>query len=227
MTTPASPQPGNRDPLGDLGRAVKKVLLDPNSWKPGPTQALVAAAAEQPGTGGEADDEPLMTVHLGHRIQEYTADDSDLLVDDGDCPAPSAGQDTGPWRVGESWGIHVYEGEKGSPGERPVATFHRAEDAARAVAAVNATQPAPDDHSAAGNATRRQEAGQDTERLRDELAEIAQEIEDLGYGFGITAAGDSARNDLVSFRMNESVSNTLRDFSDRIRRALGGTTGQP
>lgn len=44
--------------------------------------------------------------------------------------APSTGQDTGqPWRVGQHYGIHVYEGD------RPVATFHRAEDAAAAVEA--------------------------------------------------------------------------------------------
>ena len=64
-------------------------------------------------------------------------------------PAPSAGQDTEPWRVGKHYGIHVYEGD------RPVATFHRPEDAQRAVDAVNARP--------------RQEAGQDTERLRDEV----------------------------------------------------------
>ena len=38
------------------------------------------------------------------------------------------------WRVGEHYGIHVYAGD------RPVATFHRADDAARAVAAVNALE---------------------------------------------------------------------------------------
>lgn len=36
-----------------------------------------------------------------------------------------------PWRVGDHYGIHVYEGD------RPVATFHRAEEAALAVAAHN------------------------------------------------------------------------------------------
>lgn len=40
--------------------------------------------------------------------------------------------DSGPWRVGEHYGLHVYAGDT------PVATFHRAEDAARAVAAINA-----------------------------------------------------------------------------------------
>jgi hypothetical protein len=40
------------------------------------------------------------------------------------------------WRVGNHYGIHVYEGD------RPVATFHNAEDAGLAVAAVNqATAP--------------------------------------------------------------------------------------
>lgn len=37
-----------------------------------------------------------------------------------------------PWRVGRHYGIHVYEGD------RPVATFHDPEEAALAVAAVNA-----------------------------------------------------------------------------------------
>lgn len=47
----------------------------------------------------------------------------------------------GEWRVGRRVPIHVYEGE------RPLGTFLRAEDAARAVAAVNATpaaETAPD-----------------------------------------------------------------------------------
>lgn len=49
----------------------------------------------------------------------------------------------GPWRVGGSWGVHVYQGEKGAPGEQAVASFlgdpetARA-NAMRAVAAVNA-----------------------------------------------------------------------------------------
>lgn len=38
---------------------------------------------------------------------------------------------SGLWRVGEHYGIHVYDGD------RPVATFHRAEDAAEVVAAHN------------------------------------------------------------------------------------------
>ena len=42
------------------------------------------------------------------------------------------------WRVGSHYGIHVYAGDV------PVATFHRAEDALRAVVAVNGdTPPAP------------------------------------------------------------------------------------
>lgn len=39
------------------------------------------------------------------------------------------------WRIGKHYGIHVYEGD------RPVATFHDAADAERAVAAVNAAEP--------------------------------------------------------------------------------------
>lgn len=33
------------DPLGDLGRAILNILLNPQSWEPGPTQAVVAATA--------------------------------------------------------------------------------------------------------------------------------------------------------------------------------------
>jgi hypothetical protein len=51
--------------------------------------------------------------------------------------APDARQPDEKWRIGTSWGIHVYQGEKGSPGERPVATFHDPADAQRAVDAVN------------------------------------------------------------------------------------------
>lgn len=58
------------------------------------------------------------------------------------------------------------------------------------------------------------------EAAQGELLGIASEIETLGHGFGIAAAGDSARNDLVSFEVNESISNTLRGFADRIRMAL-------
>jgi hypothetical protein len=42
------------------------------------------------------------------------------------------------WRVGSHYGIHVYEGD------RPVATFHTAIDARRAVEAVNAAASASD-----------------------------------------------------------------------------------
>lgn len=42
-------------------------------------------------------------------------------------PAGSRDDQPGTWRVGTHYGIHVYESE------RPVATFHRAEDAAEAV----------------------------------------------------------------------------------------------
>jgi hypothetical protein len=42
-------------------------------------------------------------------------------------PRPAEPTVDGPWRVGRHYGIHVYEGD------RPVATFHRAEDARRCV----------------------------------------------------------------------------------------------
>ncbi|KAA2211669.1 hypothetical protein [Teichococcus oryzae] len=45
---------------------------------------------------------------------------------------PDRISETSRWRVGRHYGIHVYEGQ------RPVATFHWEDDAARAVAAVNA-----------------------------------------------------------------------------------------
>lgn len=46
-------------------------------------------------------------------------------IDDDEVPRPA-------WRVGEHYGIHVYEGD------RPVATFHTAVDAHVAVQAYNA-----------------------------------------------------------------------------------------
>lgn len=54
-------------------------------------------------------------------LADMHPDDSALSV------TPGSGQ----WRVGQHYGIHIYEGD------RPVATFHRPEDAKRAVAAVN------------------------------------------------------------------------------------------
>lgn len=47
---------------------------------------------------------------------------------DGAAPEPGRVE---RWRVGSHYGIHVYQGD------RPVATFHDPEDAARAVRAVN------------------------------------------------------------------------------------------
>lgn len=45
------------------------------------------------------------------------------------------------WRVGDHYGIHVYEVDPEPYGEdRPVATFHREEDARRAVTAFNAME---------------------------------------------------------------------------------------
>lgn len=49
------------------------------------------------------------------------------------CGRQVAMEGQGPWRVGRHYGIHVYEGD------RPVATFHRVEDARRAVEAINAS----------------------------------------------------------------------------------------
>ncbi len=52
-----------------------------------------------------------------------------------------------PWRVGTHYGIHVYEEsdtssrQEKSGDDRPVATFHRAEDARAAVEAYNASLP--------------------------------------------------------------------------------------
>lgn len=62
------------------------------------------------------------------------------------------------------------------------------------------------------------------EAARGELLGIAAEIETLGHGFGIAAAGDFARKDLSSFAINESASNALRDFADRIRMVLPDET---
>jgi hypothetical protein len=70
----------------------------------------------------------------GHHHTE--ADWCDWLVEADAAIAAGVGAvPGGPWRVGSHYGIHVYAGDV------PVATFHRAEDAARAVAAVNAAVP--------------------------------------------------------------------------------------
>lgn len=58
-----------------------------------------------------------------------------------------------PWRVGQHYGIHVYEGD------RPVATSHRSEDAERAVAAVNAAESTGDTET--------------LQRVRNEVTELA------------------------------------------------------
>lgn len=103
-------------------------------------------------------------------------DDYDGVVDC-DCSAPSAGQDSGPWRVGRSYRLHVYEGD------RPVATFHHAEDAARAVTAVNRQQVAPDSGSGplAQLTAERDEARATVQRVR-ELVEMAPVVRfDNGY----------------------------------------------
>jgi hypothetical protein len=55
------------------------------------------------------------------------------------------------WRVGRSYGIHVYEVGATSPnGDRPVATFHNVRDAELAVAAVNAQADSDDEQPAPG-----------------------------------------------------------------------------
>lgn len=59
------------------------------------------------------------------------------LLDLVDTLAPELGerrdlQTRGPWRLGQHYAIHVYEGD------RPVATFHQPADAVTAVEAVNA-----------------------------------------------------------------------------------------
>ena len=46
-------------------------------------------------------------------------------------PSPEVDRAQRPWRVGVHYGIHVYAGD------RPVATFHNAYDAAAAVDAIN------------------------------------------------------------------------------------------
>lgn len=62
-----------------------------------------------------------------------------------DCgePTPPVTPDNGPWRVGGHYRIHVYEVDPSQTDDRPVATFHRPEDAERAVAAVNAPPSDP------------------------------------------------------------------------------------
>ena len=88
------------------------------------------------------------------------------------APAPDQDDEPEQWRVGEHYGIHVYEvgevwnhdevdvGEKAD--DRPVATFHRPADAALAVERVNA-------HAAL--TARAEQAEAEVARLRDEVAD--------------------------------------------------------
>jgi len=252
MTSPASPQPGNRDehrssaPVS--GFEDEQEIL----------HRRAAAAAAQPGAGGEADDgsgESKPPWAYGRVFPCTVTDELALPGGDSDATstAPSAGQDTGglcehggdnpiycwgcnpprpaPWRVGQHYGLHVYEGE------RPVATFHRPEDAARAVDAVNGAAP----------------AGQDTERLREEIAAAlrrrmdgelwvsAKDADDLADALlpsltRLVAERNEARaqvqrvRDLSTELEREAARGAhpaRREAADRLRRALGGTTGQP
>jgi len=235
MTTPASPQPGNRDEREHKSWCQAHPAQNRPGW-------ACHCGADQPGTGGEAE--------RRYSLQEVA---DEFGVDLDTEFTPSAGQAPGPWRVGQHYGLHVYEGD------RPVATFHRPEDAARTVAAVNATKPAPDDHSAAGNATRRQEAGQDTERLRDELIdqaartlftwefsndsawckrEAGRVVDRLLDGplWQLIAERDEARAQVqrvreLSTELEREAARgahpARREAADRLCRALGGTTGRP
>lgn len=51
----------------------------------------------------------------------------EAMIADAEREAAARGAADGPWRVGNHYGIHVYEGD------RPVATFHQPEDAAQCV----------------------------------------------------------------------------------------------
>lgn len=62
----------------------------------------------------------------------HTSDGSTYPDYCGRCMGPCELPQGRTWRVGEHYGIHVYEGD------RPVATFHDAKDAASAVASFNA-----------------------------------------------------------------------------------------
>lgn len=88
-----------------------------------------------PGHDGDHDGTRRATAR--ERLDAWLVHQADHAQDGDERPAVSpAGQDSGPWRVGSSYRIHVYEGD------RPVATFHRPEDAAEAVAAVAALRAA-------------------------------------------------------------------------------------
>lgn len=52
-------------------------------------------------------------------------------------PGVPPAEDWPRWRVGEHYGIHVYEVDPDGAVDRPVGTFHRPVDAAMAVVAVN------------------------------------------------------------------------------------------
>lgn len=80
------------------------------------------------------------------------------------------------WRVGNHYGIHVYEDG------RPIATFHRAEDAVRAVAAVNECEPA-------GSVDRAQVAA--AYRVAASYRQLADELR-KDHGYSETANNFSA-----------------------------------
>ena len=97
--------------------------------------------------------------------------------------APAGGGASELWRVGQHYRIHVYQGD------RPVATFHREEDAARAVA----------DRKRADLATRQRD------ELRAALEEARLQIEYLHGKFQSTGSGETtlARLRTVLDRLRE------------------------
>lgn len=70
--------------------------------------------------------------HLPFEVRDHRAQARPVMEPAADPPSSST-----RWRIGNHYDVHVYEHD------RPVATFHDAQDAARAVAAVNGATAAP------------------------------------------------------------------------------------
>jgi DNA repair exonuclease SbcCD ATPase subunit len=104
---------------------------------------------------------------------------------------PSAGA---PWRVGNHYGIHVYEDQ------RPVATFHAEEDARRCVQAVNAQRS--DDPSAG--------AASELRRVRALT---------VGEQDTVRKAADTIGSLAIDLREQEASNQLLSEWRDRAEAA--------
>lgn len=110
------------------------------------------------------------------------------------------------WRVGEHYGIHVYDGN------RPVATFHTEEDARRCVAAVTAQEPRP---ALYVNHPRTEPVAGDV--VRDEDGDLWTLVDRSAYG------------ELRAWHWSTTASKWLHNSPERVAGAVllvDGETGQ-